>query len=279
MTDLDRLGWAAGTAFRAYGQRIGVRVSERSLIPELEAIAPPQREPLAEPRVRRLYSVIRGGEDGRRRGVRRFHLVYAQSQRLSRTADLAEALADLERDLERYLAEQSRRLLFVHAGVVGWHGRAILVPGHSHSGKSTLVAALLERGASYLSDEYALVDARGRVHAYPRPLSLREAGEHWPRRRGLRLEASPPPLRAGLVVLTRFEPGASWRPRRLGPGQAVLGLLRHTVPARRDPARVLARLARLVGSARIVRGVRGEAGDAARRILELAGSGEELRRA
>jgi hypothetical protein len=48
----------------------------------------------------------------------------------------------------------------------------------------------------------------------------------------------------------------------------VLEVLRHTVPARRDPGRVLGRLSRLVAEAEVVKGVRGEARETARRILE-----------
>ena len=51
----------------------------------------------------------------------------------------------------------------VHAGVVAFAGRAVVIPGPSHSGKSTLVQALVEAGATYLSDEFALLDEAGRV--------------------------------------------------------------------------------------------------------------------
>ena len=40
----------------------------------------------------------------------------------------------------------------LHAAAVAWQGRAIVIPGHSHAGKSTLTAALLRAGAGYLSD-------------------------------------------------------------------------------------------------------------------------------
>ena len=58
--------------------------------------------------------------------------------------------------------------------MVGWHGRAILVPGHSFQGKSTLVQAFVAAGALYFSDELALIDGAGQVHPYPRPMMLRD---------------------------------------------------------------------------------------------------------
>jgi hypothetical protein len=51
-----------------------------------------------------------------------------------------------------------RRFVFVHAGVVETAGRACVLVGDSGSGKTSTVAALLNRGASYLSDEVALLD-------------------------------------------------------------------------------------------------------------------------
>src|SRR5579885_2580329 len=38
----------------------------------------------------------------------------------------------------------------VHAGAVVLNGRALLIPGSSHAGKSSLVAELLRRGAAHL---------------------------------------------------------------------------------------------------------------------------------
>ena len=61
----------------------------------------------------------------------------------------------------------------VHAGAVLIGERALVLPGSTHAGKSSLVAELLRRGASCFSDEYALIDKEGCIHSYPRPLLLR----------------------------------------------------------------------------------------------------------
>src|SRR5205085_12389371 len=115
----------------------------------------------------------------------------------------------------------ARRRPFVHAGVVGWNGRAIILPGKSMSGKSTLVAALVRAGATYYSDEYAVFDAQGRIHPYARPLSLRgEEGAPAKRCPAQELGGTPGngPLRVGLVAAADYRPGASWRPRPLPAG-------------------------------------------------------------
>ena len=79
---------------------------------------------------------------------------------------------DLIRALDDAVVQRLTTLRAVHAGAVLWGERALLLPGVTHAGKSSLVAELLRRGATYFSDEYALIDSEGRVHPYPRPLLL-----------------------------------------------------------------------------------------------------------
>jgi hypothetical protein len=47
------------------------------------------------------------------------------------------------------VATVAEGLVFVHVGVVGWRNRAIVIPGRSLSGKSTLVLELVGAGADY----------------------------------------------------------------------------------------------------------------------------------
>src|SRR5438105_4028110 len=173
MAKLDRLGWADGLGVVAYGLRVGVRTNAAEVLPMLAALIPSSWKPTTEREVNLLYSVLLGG-DGPRPGIRRYHLLYRGSLRLARTMDREELLRVFESDLRLTVAEFARRRVFVHAGVVGWRGQAIVLPGRTHTGKSTLVAELLRAGATFYSDEYAVLDARGRVHPYPEPLSLRQ---------------------------------------------------------------------------------------------------------
>ena len=79
-------------------------------------------------------------------------------------------LTAFNKHAELLTAYRAQDCLFVHAGVVGWQGKAILIPGRSFSGKTTLVKALIEAGATYYSDEFAILDRQGLVHPYPLPL-------------------------------------------------------------------------------------------------------------
>jgi hypothetical protein len=208
-----------------------------------------------------MYSILIGGQ-GERANVRRLNLLYGDQVRLARSFDLDSVFEALESDLRLFVAELAKHRVFVHAGVVGWKGQAIVIPGRSYSGKSTLVAELVRAGASYYSDEYAVLDARGRVHPFHKPLELREEGEF----RQTKITAAElgghsgkKPLPVGLVLMTQFKSGARWRPRKLSPGKGVLEMLFNTVSARRSPEKALATLQRVTARADVLKGVRGNA--------------------
>jgi hypothetical protein len=275
MRVLDRPGWAAGLTFKSYGVRFGVRADSLRALARLAEFLPPGTKEAAPGFVERLYS-IRTAEGARsRRGLQRFQLLYADHVRLARTLDPRELFERFESDLQLWVAAAARRRVFVHAGVVGWKGRAVLVPGRSFTGKTTLTAALVRAGATYYSDEFAVLDAEGRVHPYAKPLAVRGpcgrqtkiAAEELG---GRAASPSTKPLPVGLVVVSEFREGARWRPRALSLGHGSLALLANTVPARRRPAEVLETLERVVRGATVLRGARGEAAEAALKILERA---------
>jgi len=202
--------------------------------------------------------------------VRGFNLLYRNTVRLVRSFDLDQIFDVFESDLHLHVAELARRRVFIHAGVVGWKGQAILMPGRSLSGKTTLVAELLRAGASFYSDEYAVLDLQGRVHPYPRALSIREEGSSKQTRRtpeALGAVVGARPLPVGLVVVSNYKVGAKWRPRSLSPGQGALALLDNTVSIRREPEKALPALTRAVSSAPVLTGVRGEAKETVDLIL------------
>lgn len=249
-------------------------MSDPSALDAVRALLPPgwKRSPRAA--VDRLYSLRTGG-DGSRRGTHNFNLLYRGAGLIARSLRPEDIYNVLESDLRLYVAEMATRRVFVHAGVVGWKGRAILIPGRSFTGKTTLVAELVRAGAVYYSDEYAVLDARGLVHPYTRPLAVRE--EDGPGQTRRRVEefggrAGKAPLPVGLVVVTRYERGGRWRPRRLTPGEGVLKMLADTVSARRNPERALTVLSKVADRAVILYGTRGEASRAAASILKPWGA-------
>ena len=269
MQKVDRLGWAAGFSLKTYGVRIGIRVNNADWLDRIWQHLPSASELVASPIVDRMYSIVIG-DKAPRGNVRRFNLVYSDHTRLARSTKVDEVLELLESDLRLFVAELAPRRVFVHAGVVSWKGKAIVIPGRSYSGKTTMVSELVKAGATYYSDEYAVFDARGRVHPFPKPLELRSSGE-WKQTKTavekLGGQTGTKPISLGLVMVTQFKAGAKWRPRELSPGKAVLELLSHTVSARRHPEKALAALRHAVSEAKAIKGVRGEASELTRSVL------------
>lgn len=211
----------------------------------------------------RLYSCVvarRGGGS---------HLLFDNEREIGRTEDLDEIATRFQAFMQIHIAEHAPNRTFLHAGAVGWKGRAIVLPGRTGAGKTTLTAELVRAGASYLSDDFAPIDDRARVHPFPKLLAVREGGET----RELPVEAfggrqGRLPLPVGVVVLSSYTAGRRFRPRRLSPGRAVIELLKTTASARRQPARAFDRLSNLAQQAPVLRGVRGDAAEAVDLILE-----------
>lgn len=265
MHHLDRLGWASGRSYVFHGLRLGLRVTDAALMPALEARLPPGWTGARGNRVDVLLSVVGGG--GGPAGSRRFHILYVDGTRRLRVLERRAFLAAFAIEVEQQVAARARNRVFLHAGVVAFGGRAIVMPGRSGEGKSTLVAELVRAGGRYYSDEYAVLDARGRVHAYPRPLRLRR-----PDGSSLPAPARGPvprkPLPVALVALAPFRAGVvGWRPSELSGGRALLELLRHAVTVRSAPGRTLTALRAASAGARVLRGARGEAVATARGLL------------
>ncbi len=89
-------------------------------------------------------------------------------------ADAYELIYHVDKELTLSLQRRQTRLLFIHAGAVERHGRAIILAAPSGTGKSTLTYALLHAGFRYLSDELAPIDLEHlHVAAYPHALCLK----------------------------------------------------------------------------------------------------------
>lgn len=273
MDKIDRLGWAAGISFQSYGVRVGLRVNDPNVLEQAIAYFPPEWKPAASNVVGRLYSLL-VGRGPTRPGVRRFNLLYGNAARITRSLDFESVLQMFESEMQLYIAESAPRRVFVHAGVVGWRGRGILIPGKSFSGKSTLVAELVRAGATYYSDEYAVLDQRGRVHAYPRRLGIRDNSglqTARPTAESFGGIAGKEPLPVGLVLLTEYKKGANWKPRPVSPGLGALALLGNSVSIQKQPDKTFPVLSKVAADAAVVKSLRGEARNIVDYILNLGG--------
>ena len=252
--------------FVACGVRIGLAVDSPALLDALEA--DPARmqlpfgwravehEPDAPVSIR--YQLRRDASPGASPSYR----LYAGTDLIANARSLTDAGQALAAHAEFYVAEHAPNHLFVHAGVVGWEGRAIVMPGSSFAGKTTLVRAWLGAGATYYSDEFAVLDRAGHVHPFARPLAIRDGSTAVSRRvpvASLGAASGTTSLPIGLVLVTSYRPGSRWRPRRLTPALTLLELMRHTVAARGNPAHSMPILKQAVSGGVAFAGVRGEA--------------------
>lgn len=196
--------------------------------------------------------------------------LYQDEEKLVGGGSLDFLVSRLSESIHLDIATYAPDTVFVHAGVVRWKDQAVVIPGRSYTGKSTLVQALVEAGATYYSDEYAVFDLDGRVNPYPRAISLRETAEGPQRKPARELGWTPDcgPIPVGMVVVTRFEAEAAWEPTELSPGRTVLALFDNTVSAQIAPERAMQVLPRAVGCALLFEGARGEAPETARRVLD-----------
>ncbi|GAC1362055.1 MAG: hypothetical protein NVSMB32_01960 [Actinomycetota bacterium] len=263
-------GSPATISFVNHGVRFGVQIiGDPSIGQAVASTLPPgSRKPIASS-YDHLFR-LSGSAPGEGTGPATYRLCRGDALE-AEAPDLDGIIQELASRIDFDIACSARRGLFVHAGVVAWQGRTILVPGRSFSGKSTLVWALTRSGATYWSDEYAILDPRGRVHPWPRPLSLRTMERTW---QSLSLKSSlsypgTAGLPVGLVVATRYRRGAHWRPRPMSAAEGVITLLDNTVSARARPRSVLNTLRLAVGGASVIESDRGHAERVAALILDL----------
>jgi hypothetical protein len=172
------------------------------------------------------------------------------------------------------IAEYAVGWVFVHAGVVGWKGKAIVLPANSFQGKTTLVRELVKNGAEYYSDEYAVIDKSGLVHPFARDLTVRYTiGEEVREKRvsaeslGGKIGSRPIPV--GLVLVTEFEESALWDPQVLTPGQGIMEVIPHTIPWNFNPEFSLNVLNTAISDAIILKCPRSDAANFALKLLSF----------
>lgn len=249
--------------FQKYGVKIGIQAAKISYLKEvyaaLEKIFPKGLEPSAERETEFQFS-IKSKKDGT------FEF-YLKAEKLFEHGDRELFFKMLESRIRITIAEFAAGKVFLHAGVVGWKGRAIIIPATSFSGKTTLVAEMVKKGADYYSDEYAVLDADGNVEPFPKWLSLRgiidDATQMDCSVESIGGRAAVETIPAGLILIAKYKKGRKipkkWQPKRLKPGEAIMEILPHTIPIRNKPEFVLEVLNKLANRAIIVKTVRGEA--------------------
>jgi len=164
------------------------------------------------------------------------------------------------------IAEFAVSKVFLHAGVVAWKGKAIVIPARSFKGKTTLVAELVKKGALYYSDEYAVLNKNGYVQSFPKHLSLRGIINEYAQVdysvESLGGRAGKKQIPVGLILLTEFDSNLTakkWKPKLLSVGQGIMEIIPHTISIRNDTKFALNVLNKVASRAIIAKSKRGEA--------------------
>jgi hypothetical protein len=248
-------------SFESYGVRVSVSASPPEVLEHVRPFLPPGWTPCSPSTVERHFAITADGA-----GAYDFS---RDAQLYNEGLGLELAVMLLDTELRLFIARKAPHAIFIHAGVVGYRGRAIVIPGMSFSGKTRLVAALLREGATYYSDEFAVLGDDGLVHPYAKPLSLRDGAQLQTEHPADALGASvgEEPLPMGAIVIASYKPGAEWKPENLSTGEGAMALLANAVPARERPAEVMRAISRTAEGAVVIRSDRSEADPVARSLL------------
>jgi hypothetical protein len=248
--------------FSSFGVPIALTYP-RDLEDHVEAILPPCRARAPRTAVPKRFGV-------ERRGRSLLRVTEDGNVFLTEGEDPALLLDILDRCIRQHVSGEAEDHVFVHAGAVAVDGTCVVLPGPGLSGKSTLVAALVRAGATYLSDEYAVIDAGGKVVAYPRPISIRIPDTSKTTAvdaASLGAVAGQGALPVGLVALTEYRSGARWEPTRLSRGVGALRVFENCVSAVARPEESLDAIRRAVENALILEGPRGGADELAPHLI------------
>lgn len=249
-------------AVEAFGVTVAVTAGAQHLA-AVRDFLPPRARPVSHLPERGRFALVEDTNNG-------LLTIVIDEEPVTGSLDRRLALGILDAELRMYIALNAPEHVFVHAGVVGVGERAIVLPGKSFAGKTTLVTALVHAGAEYWSDEYAVLDADGLVHPYPKPLSMRIDSTRVTDERpveSLGGRAGDRPLPVALIAFMSYRPGSAWGLRPCTAGEGAVKLLEHSIAARSRPVQVLAAVRRAATDAVVLEGDRGEADEAASALL------------
>jgi hypothetical protein len=255
----------------SFGVLLEVEVHDESLQSAVDSILPPGWELSDEFPKDGCFRLV-GEQDGQYR-------VLVDGQSVAAAMDGDGAVHVLDAEIRLRIAACVREYVFVHAGVVAVEGRALLLPGRTFRGKTTLVGALVAAGATYYSDEYAVLDETGAVHPYARRLSVRSGNGG---RGKLRLVddlggvAGVVPARPAVIAITVYVPGACWQPEARDASRGALELLANSFLANERPEASVRAVTRAAANTLVLEGDRGEAAETAASLMKtLAGAGAQ----
>lgn len=253
--------------FESYGVFVRIESNQQEMVDEAEKVLKVSLLNNVRPVRRKKFDLVfRLNRDKRGRRT-----IFQNGEKIAGGGTRKKFFKFWESILRVAIAERAVGLVFLHAGVVGWKGKAIIIPADSFKGKSTLVSELVRSGAEYYSDEFAIIDVDGLVHPFARRIGRRtedyKTYELSVEDLGGAYGHSPIPI--GLVLITEYRPNAKWSPKMLSPGQGVLEMIPFTLCLRHRPDFSLRVLNKIASSAIITSSLRGTAEKFAETLLNF----------
>ena len=253
----------------AFGVKIGITASdnEKELIySRLEEIFPNGYSEIDFSTCRHFFEI-------RKSAAGKFEFIKNGEFYESREA-VEDAVGLMRTEIRYTFSEFAVERVFLHAGAVAFKNSGIIFPGQSLSGKSSIVADLIRRGAEYYSDDYAILDENALLYPHPKKISLRDSKDNRFRQTDYPVEhfqavTGVCEIPVKLIIITEYEEGKIWQPEKLSNGEAVMQILPHTIPIRHNPAFTLRTLDRLVRGATVFSGMRGDLDEFIPKLMKL----------
>lgn len=258
---LNRVKWNSYYAFEAFGVRIGIRSNDLETLEQLKAglpfLLPIDLKEIDFEQAEHVFSVYRS------KNKQRSNLTYRGDEEVVRQGYKEKKLDLIESQIRMTVAEFAEDFVFLHAGAIGYKGKAMIIPARSFSGKTTLVAEFAKRGFDYYSDEYAVLDRNGLVHPFTKKLSIRGIIDDYQQvdigveelggRKGVE------PLEVGLILVSKYIKGGKFAPELVSAGAGIIESIANSVSIRQNPQFVLQVLSIVTNRAKIIKTNRGEA--------------------
>ncbi len=261
ITKLDMTKAIHQIFIKVYGIKICIKTNKNSLLSELKNEIDktiPIKYEILSPQIPDHIIYIKAAE-------KKMYELYKNEESIARgqKSDLIEIFKST---LRLTIAEFAVSKVFLHAGVVAWKGKAIVIPARSFRGKTTLVAELVKKGALYYSDEYAVLNKNGFVQTFPKQLSLRGIIDKYAQVdysvEALGGRAGKKNIPVGMILITEFNADLSvrkWQPELLSVGQGIMEIIPHTISIRNNTKFALKVLNKVASRAIIAKSKRGEA--------------------
>ena len=266
---LDKIQWKEHISFTSFGVKISVRVDTEGFLEQIHKLLTPFAVLTAQHESTDfLYSVIIA------KSQNHYSFIYRNGEQISKQISRNDFISNLEVYFQTATANFAvNHGIFLHAGAVAWKNKGIIIPANSYDGKTTLTAEFTKLGATYFSDEYAIINSNGELLPYPKTLSIRKPDEYDQKEttveeiggKSAELNSCVP---VKLVLLAKFSKSTkTWKPKQLTQASATLELMKHTFPLRTFPEIVVGNLHNLTKNAIVLKGNRGEAKEFAQLII------------